>query len=104
MHSQQNKNKGRFSSPLVCKDGVLLIIIPSLYTVNVNNLKVSHLLCFSVYNSVMLVTVSQILFTILAIFLIRAVNLHEGQNKRAGAGYIGCATYQNVYLMNVNVR
>jgi hypothetical protein len=50
------------------------------------------------------VTVSHMLFAILAIFLIRAVYLHEGQNKRAGAGYIGCATYQNVYLTKVSIR
>jgi hypothetical protein len=50
------------------------------------------------------VTVSQMLFTILAIFLITAVYVHEGQNKCAGAGYIGCATYQNIYLTKVNTR
>jgi len=93
-------------SPLVCKDGVLLITILSLYTVNVNNLKVTYLLCFSnsvYYNSVMLVTGSQMLFTVFSCFIIRAVNLHEGQNKCAGAVYIVCATYQNIYLTKFNI-
>jgi hypothetical protein len=49
----------------------------------------------------MLVTGSQMLFTVFACFLIRAVNLHEGQNKHAGAVYIVCATYQNIYLANL---
>jgi len=50
----------------------------------------------------MLITGSQMLFTVFAFFLIRAVNLHEGQNKCAGAVYyIVCATYQNIYLTNL---
>jgi hypothetical protein len=47
------------------------------------------------------VTGSHMLFTVFACFLIRAVNLHEGQNKHAGAVYVVCATYQNIYLTNL---
>jgi len=43
---------------------------------------------------------SQMLFTVFAYFLIGAINLHEGQNKRAGAVYVVCTTYQNIYLTN----
>jgi hypothetical protein len=47
------------------------------------------------------ITGSQMLFTVFACYLIRAVNLHEGQNKCAGAVYVVCATYQNIYLTNL---
>jgi hypothetical protein len=47
------------------------------------------------------VTGSQMLFTVFACFHITAVNLHEGQNKRGGAVYVVCATYQNIYLINL---
>lgn len=66
-----------------------------------NNLKVIYLLCFSNPVCLQQCYASFWFSDVFVCFLIRAVNLHEGQNKCADAVYVVGATYQNIYMTNL---
>jgi hypothetical protein len=60
-----------------------------------------YLLCFSYSVCLQQCYAGYWFSDVFACSLIRAVNLHEGQNKCAGAVYVVGATYQNIYLTNL---